>query len=200
MRIGIIGLGYVGLPLAVAFAEAGNEVVGIDVDAGRIAALNEGRSHIVDVPDSVLAPLGERLRASADYADLVDCEAVILCVPTPLTNSREPDLSYLLDSAGALSEVLVAGQLIVLESTTYPGTTREQLLPVLERSGLRAGAEFHLAFSPERIDPGRSDYTVRNTPKLVGGLSEDSAERARQLYSLVCDSVVVLSTPEAAEL
>jgi len=200
MRIGIVGLGYVGLPLAVAFAEAGNDVVGLDLDPAKVEALGRGRSYVEDVPDSALAPLGERLAATGDHAELAACEAIVVCVPTPLSDSREPDLAYLLDAGASLAGVLRAGQLVVLESTTYPGTTREQLLPVLERSGLSAGADFHLAFSPERIDPGRTDYTIRTTPKLVGGLDEASAERARQLYELICDEVIVLSTPEAAEL
>jgi UDP-N-acetyl-D-glucosamine dehydrogenase len=200
MKIGIVGLGYVGLPLAVAFAEAGHELTGLDVDPAKIEALNAGRSYVEDVPGSVLAALRERLRATSDYADLAACEAVIVCVPTPLSGSREPDLTYLVDAATALSEVLRSGQLVVLESTTYPGTTRERLLPILERSGLTAGSDFHLAFSPERIDPGRTDFTIRTTPKLVGGLTTACAERARQLYAQICDQVIVLSTPEAAEL
>jgi UDP-N-acetyl-D-glucosamine dehydrogenase len=200
MKIGVVGLGYVGLPLAVAFAEAEHEVVGVDADPDRVDALNAGRSHIEDVPDSVLEPLAGRLRASIRYEDLGDCEAIAICVPTPLTNSREPDLTYLDAAATALAEVVRAGQLVVLESTSYPGTTREHLLPALERSGLTAGADFHLAFSPERIDPGRTDFTLRTTPKLVGGLTEACTERARELYGLICDEVVVLSTLEAAEL
>jgi UDP-N-acetyl-D-glucosamine dehydrogenase len=200
MRIGIIGLGYVGLPLAVAFAEEGCEVIGLDVDAAKVEALNGGRSYIEDVPSEVLAPLGERLRATGDYADLAGCDAVILCVPTPLSDSREPDLGPLEASARALAQVLRSGQLVVLESTTYPGTTRDRLLPILETSGLTAGSDFHLAFSPERIDPGRTDFTVRTTPKLVGGVTEASTERARELYSEICDTVIVLSSPEAAEL
>ena len=200
MQIGIIGLGYVGLPLAVAFAEAGCDVVGLDVDASKVEALNDGRSYIEDVPSSVLGPLGERLRATGDYAELASCDAVILCVPTPLSDSREPDLTFLVDSATALAEVLRSGQLVVLESTTYPGTTRDRLLPILEESGLTAGSDFHLAFSPERIDPGRTDYTVKTTPKLVGGITDASTERARELYAEICDTVVVLSSPEAAEL
>src|SRR6187551_2020361 len=192
MKIGIIGLGYVGLPLAVAFAEAGCEVVGLDVDDGKVEALNVGRSYIEDVPSSALEPLGERLRATGDYAELASCDAVILCVPTPLSDSREPDLTYLVESASALAQVLCSGQLVVLESTTYPGTTRDRLLPILEGSGLAAGRDFHLAFSPERIDPGRTDYTVRTTPKLVGGLTPACAERARDLYGLICDEVVML--------
>jgi UDP-N-acetyl-D-glucosamine dehydrogenase len=200
MKIGIVGLGYVGLPLAVAFAEAGHEVVGLDSDQHKVEGVNARHSHIEDIADTVLAPLGERLRATSNQADLASCEALIICVPTPLTGSREPDLTYLLDSATALSQVLQPGQLVVLESTTYPGTTRERLLPILEESGLSAGRDFHLAFSPERIDPGRTDYTVRTTPKLVGGLTPSCAERARELYGLICDEVVVLSSPEAAEL
>jgi UDP-N-acetyl-D-glucosamine dehydrogenase len=200
MKIGIVGLGYVGLPLAVAFAEAGHEVVGLDSDQRKVEGVNAGRSHIEDVADAILGPLGERLWATAKQADLASCEAVVICVPTPLTGSREPDLTYLLDSATALSQVLQPEQLVVLESTTYPGTTRERLLPILEESGLSAGRDFHLAFSPERIDPGRTDYTVRTTPKLVGGLTPACAERARELYALICDEVVVLSSPETAEL
>ena len=200
MKIGIIGLGYVGLPLAVAFAEAGNEVVALDADARKIESLEQGRSYIEDIADSALAPLGERLRPTSREADLASCEAVIICVPTPLTGSREPDLTYLLDAGNALSQVLQPGQLVVLESTTYPGTTRERLAPILEKSGLTAGEDFHLAFSPERIDPGRTDYTVRTTPKLVGGLTEACSRRAEDLYELICDQVVVLSGPEAAEL
>ncbi|HVY95953.1 MAG TPA: nucleotide sugar dehydrogenase [Solirubrobacterales bacterium] len=201
MRIGIVGLGYVGLPLAVAFAEAGHEVVGLDADPAKVAALGRGESYVEDVPDTALAPLSDRLSATADYAALAACEAVVICVPTPLTESREPDLAYLTESAESLGAVLREGQLVVLESTTYPGTTRERLAPVLEQgSGLKAGEGFHLAFSPERIDPGRTDYTVRTTPKLVGGLTPAGAEAARALYAEICDEVIVLSTPEAAEL
>jgi UDP-N-acetyl-D-glucosamine dehydrogenase len=200
MKIGIVGLGYVGLPLAVAFAEAGHEVVGLDADPGKIERINEGRSYIEDIDDASLAPLRDRLHPTSRHADLASCNAVIICVPTPLSSSREPDLAYLLDAATALSQVLQPEQLVVLESTTYPGTTRERLLPILEESGMAAGRDFQLAFSPERIDPGRTDYTVRTTPKLVGGITDRCAERARELYAEICDEVVVLSTPEAAEL
>jgi len=200
MKIAIVGLGYVGLPLAVAFAEAGHEVVGLDTDQRKVEGLNAGKSHVEDIADAALAPLGERLRATANQAELASCEAIVICVPTPLTSSREPDLTYLLDSATALSQILQPGQLVVLESTTYPGTTRERLLPLLEESGLAAGTDFHLAFSPERIDPGRTDYTVRTTPKLVGGLTAACTERARELYELICEEVIPLSGPEAAEL
>jgi UDP-N-acetyl-D-glucosamine dehydrogenase len=200
MKIGIIGLGYVGLPLAVAFAESGHDVVALDADPRKVESLERDESYIEDIPSSALAPLGEHLRPTTRHADLASCEAVIICVPTPLTGSREPDLSYLLDAGKALSQVLQAGQLVVLESTTYPGTTRERLAPILEESGLATGTDFHLAFSPERIDPGRTDYTVRTTPKLVGGMTEACTERARALYALICDEVVVLSSPETAEL
>ncbi len=199
-KVGIVGLGYVGLPLAVAFAEAGSEVVGLDTNPSRVDSLNAGRSHIEDVPDSVLEPLADRLRATARPADLTSCESIVICVPTPLTSSREPDLTYLEGATEAIAGILQKDQLIVLESTTYPGTTREVVIPALEASGLAAGTDFHIAFSPERIDPGRTDYTVRTTPKLVGGLTPECTERARQLYDLICDEVVVLSTLEGAEL
>jgi UDP-N-acetyl-D-glucosamine dehydrogenase len=200
MKIGIVGLGYVGLPLAVAFAEENHEVVCFDVDSRKIEALNEGRSYIEDIADATLAPIGERLHPTSRQADLASCNAIVICVPTPLTSAREPDLTYLLDAASSIAQVLQPEQLVVLESTTYPGTTRERLAPILEESGLAAGRDFHLAFSPERIDPGRTDYTVRTTPKLVGGITEACAERARELYAQICDTVVVLSSPETAEL
>ena len=199
-RIGIVGIGYVGLPLAVSFAEEGVEVVCVDSDAAKVEALAAGRSYVEDIPDATLAPLLERLRPSTDHAELGSCTAVIICVPTPLTNSREPDLTHLLEAGAAVSRVLSAGQLVVLESTTYPGTTRERLAPILEESGLTVGTDFHVAFSPERIDPGRTDFTVRTTPKVVGGLTEACTQSAVALYSLICDEVVVVSTPEAAEL
>ena len=200
MKIGIVGLGYVGLPLAVAFAEEGHEVVCFDLDANKTAALSEGRSYIEDISDETLAAIVDRLHPTSRHADLASCAAIVICVPTPLTSSREPDLSYLLDAAAGLAGILQPGQLIVLESTTYPGTTRERVVPILEESGLKVGEDFHLAFSPERIDPGRTDYTVRTTPKLVGGITDACTERARELYAEICKTVVVLSSPEAAEL
>src|SRR5690349_18962326 len=200
MRVGVVGLGYVGLPLAVAFAEAGHDVIGLDADPRKIDALAEGRSYIEDVPSETLSALGDRLTATSRYPDLSACDAVIVCVPTPLTNSREPDLSYMVDAATSIAAVLQKGQLIVLESTTYPGTTRERLRPILEESGLAAGRDFHLAFSPERIDPGRTDFTIRTTPKVVGGLTRQCTERAVELYSQICDRVVEVSSPDAAEL
>ncbi len=198
--VGIIGLGYVGLPLAVAFGEAGRPVVGLDSDAAKVAAINRGESYIEDIPSEVLGSLPVPVRATADYAELAPCEAVIICVPTPLTGSREPDLSYLEAAAENLAGVLRPGQIVVLESTTYPGTTRDLLAGLLETDGRQAGIDFHLAFSPERIDPGRTDFTVRTTPKLVGGLTPECTERAVSLYSSICDQVIPLSGPEAAEL
>ena len=195
-----MGLGYVGLPLAVAFAEEGHDVVGLDADPRKVDALEAGRSYIEDVPSEKIAAVGERLDSTSRYADLSSCDAVIICVPTPLTNSREPDLSYMIDAATSLAAVMQKDQLVVLESTTYPGTTRERLRPILEESGLAAGRDFHLAFSPERIDPGRTDYTIRTTPKVVGGLTDACLERAVELYSQICDEVVEVSTPDAAEL
>jgi UDP-N-acetyl-D-glucosamine dehydrogenase len=200
MKIGVVGLGYVGLPLAVAFAEANHDVVCFDLDGKKIDSLNAGVSYIEDIPSETLEPLAERLHPTARQADLATCDAVIICVPTPLTSAREPDLTYLLGAAESLADVLQPGQLVVLESTTYPGTTRERVAPILEESGMAAGRDFFLAFSPERIDPGRTDYTVRTTPKLVGGMTDACAERARALYSEICDTVVVLSSPETAEL
>jgi UDP-N-acetyl-D-glucosamine dehydrogenase len=200
MKVGVVGLGYVGLPLAVAFAAEGVEVVGLDADPRKIDALAEGRSYVEDVPSERLAGLDGRLTPTSRFPDLSACDAVIICVPTPLTNSREPDLSYMVDAATSLAAVLQKGQLIVLESTTYPGTTRERLRPILEESGLAAGRDFHLAFSPERIDPGRTDFTIRTTPKVVGGLTDACTSRAVELYGLICDEVVEVSSPDAAEL
>jgi UDP-N-acetyl-D-glucosamine dehydrogenase len=200
MKVGIIGLGYVGLPLAVAFAEAGDEVVGVDVDQRLVDDILAGRSRVEDIGDDRLAAVSMRLHASSHYNDLGACDAVLICVPTPLANQREPDLSYVVDAGQSLARVLRQGQLVILESTTYPGTTRDRLRPILEESGLAAGREFSLAFSPERIDPGRTDYTIRTTPKVVGGLTETCTERAVELYRRVCDEVVAVSTPEAAEL
>jgi UDP-N-acetyl-D-glucosamine dehydrogenase len=200
MRVGIIGLGYVGLPLAVAFAEAGCEVVGVDADQRRVGRLRRSESDVEDVASERLRAVAERFTATDEYRALGACEAVVICVPTPLANHREPDLSYLVDAATQLSRVLQEGRMVVLESTTYPGTTRERLLPILEESGLAAGRQFNLAYSPERIDPGRTDRTIRTTPKVVGGLTEACGSRAADLYGLICDELVEVSSPEVAEL
>jgi len=200
MSIGIIGLGYVGLPLAVAFAETGDDVVGLDVDPRKVEAIGAGESYVEDISSERLSTVRERITATTSYDDLAAVEAVLICVPTPLTANREPDLGPLRDAARRLAGVLRAGQLVVLESTTYPGTTREQLVPLLEESGLGAGRDFQLAFSPERVDPGRTDFTLRTTPKVVGGLTEACTDRAVALYERVCDHVVRVGTPEAAEM
>src|SRR3954463_11902706 len=198
MHIGIMGLGYVGLPLAVAFAEEGHSVIGLDTDARKIEALRQRRSYIEDIPTDRLVAVADRIEATRHAQPLARCDAVLICVPTPLTANREPDLGPLMSATRALSGVLQSGQLVVVESTTYPGTTRERIAPLLEESGLVAGRDFHLAFSPERVDPGRTDYTLRTTPKVVGGLTEACGDRAVALYEHVCDDLVRVSTPEAA--
>src|SRR5215211_268375 len=200
MKVGIIGLGYVGLPLAVAFAEAGADVVGVDADSRKVERLRRSESDVEDISSKRLREVAPRFTATTEHEHLGACDAVLICVPTPLANQREPDLSYIVDAATSLSSVLREGQLVVLESTTYPGTTRDRLRPILEESGLAAGRDFHLAFSPERIDPGRTDYDIRTTPKVVGPLTAACRDRAVALYELVCDEVVAVSTPEAAEL
>ncbi len=201
MSIGVIGLGYVGLPLVVAFAEAGEDVVAVDLDPRKVAAIAAGDSYIEDVPSERLKAVLPRVDATSHYQPLARTDAVLICVPTPLTANREPDLGALISAATALGHVLQRGQLVVLESTTYPGTTREQLVPILEQqSDLRVGKDFNVAFSPERVDPGRTDYTLRNTPKVIGGVTEACTERAVELYGRVCDHIVRLSTPEAAEM
>jgi UDP-N-acetyl-D-glucosamine dehydrogenase len=200
MTVGVVGLGYVGLPLVVAFAEAGDRVVALDIDPLKVAAVGKGESYIEDVASERLQAVLPRIRATHRYADLAQAEAVLICVPTPLTDNREPDLGPLDAAAKSLAQVVQPGQLIVLESTTYPGTTRERLVPLLEASELRVGEDINVAFSPERVDPGRTDYTLRNTPKVVGGITSACAERAEELYGRVCDHVIRVSTPEAAEL
>jgi UDP-N-acetyl-D-glucosamine dehydrogenase len=201
-RVGVVGLGYVGLPLAVTFAEAGVSVLGLDAVPARVESVNAGRSYIDDVPDERLSGLADAglVRATSSWEELRAVEAILLCLPTPLDEHREPDLSIVLGAADTLSEHLRAGQLVVLESTTYPGTTRDELAPALERSGLRAGRDFHLAFSPERVDPGRTDWTTRTTPKVVGGLTAECTRRAAELYALACDVLVPVSSPEVAEM
>ncbi|HWK17521.1 MAG TPA: nucleotide sugar dehydrogenase [Solirubrobacteraceae bacterium] len=200
MTIGVIGLGYVGLPLVVAFAEAGERVVAVDVDERKVASLKRGESYIEDIPSDRLAAVLGLIEASTKFAPLARADAVLICVPTPLTRNREPDLGPLTAAASSLATVLQNGQLVVLESTTYPGTTRERLVPLLEESGLRVGEGLNVAFSPERVDPGRTDYTLKNTPKVLGGMTPECARRAEELYSRVCDRIVPVSTPEAAEL
>ena len=201
-RVGVVGLGYVGLPLALAFAHEGVEVVGLDVDPRRVEQVRAGDSYVEDVDSDDLraAVSGGFLSATTNYDELTSAEAIVICVPTPLTENRQPDLGPVVDAATSLSRVLRRDQLVVLESTTYPGTTRERLVPLLEESGLAAGRDFHVAYSPERVDPGRSDFTLRNTVKILGGLTPECSERAKQLYERVCDEVMVLTTTDAAEM
>jgi UDP-N-acetyl-D-glucosamine dehydrogenase len=200
--VAVVGAGYVGLPLAVRLAEAGRTVVCLDPHAERMAMLNEGRSYIEDVADDVLGPLvaDGRLAGTTDEAELRDADAILICVPTPLSEHREPDLGAVRAATEAVARQLRAGHVVVLESTTYPGTTREVLQPMLEAGGLVAGRDFHLAMSPERIDPGRTDFTVRTTPKVMGGITPACAERAAAVYAGAVDRVVAVSSPEAAEL
>ena len=201
--VAIVGAGYVGVPLAQVFAEAGRSVLLLDVSAERVAQLNRGESYIEDVPGEVMKRLVEEqgLRASTNYDDLRDCDAILIALPTPLSKQREPDLSIVLGAAREIGRRLREGHLVVLESTTYPGTTREEVLPILEaESGLTAGSDFHVAFSPERIDPGRTDHTTRTVPKVVGGIDEASTEAAAALYGSAIENIHRVSTPEAAEL
>jgi UDP-N-acetyl-D-glucosamine dehydrogenase len=200
--VAIIGAGYVGMPLAQVFADAGKSVVLVDVDAVVVAGINRGESHIPDVPSGQLKKLvdGGRVSATTDYDALDEVDAILIALPTPLSSQREPDLSIVRRAVEDIAPRLRKGQLVVLESTTYPGTTRECVQPILETSGLVAGTDFYLAFSPERVDPGRTDWTTRNTPKLVGGLTPACTERAAELYRSAVETVVPLSSPEAAEL
>jgi UDP-N-acetyl-D-glucosamine dehydrogenase len=201
MSVGVIGLGYVGLPLAVAFAEAGEDVVAVDLDPRKVAAIRAGESYVEDISSERLAAVLPQIHATSHYQPLARADAVLICVPTPLTANREPDLGALISSARALGLVLQRGQLVVLESTTYPGTTRERLVPILEQeSELRVGEELNVAFSPERVDPGRTDYNLKNTPKVIGGVTPACGERAAELYGRICDHIVRVSTPEAAEM
>ena len=200
--IAIVGAGYVGLPLAVEFARAGRTVACIEADPRKVEAIGRGQSYVEDVPAADLAALVEAgtLSATEDFAAVADANAVLICLPTPLSRNREPDLSIVTAATQEIARHLRAGQLVVLESTTYPGTTRDVLRPVLETGGLVAGKDFHLAMSPERIDPGRTDYTIRTTPKVVGGLTPACLDRALEVYRACCDHLVPVSSCEAAEL
>jgi len=201
-RLAIVGAGYVGLPLAVEFAREGFNVLAIDVDEKKVNALNRGESYIDDIRTEALRPLVEagKLRASARYSDLADVDAISICVPTPLTKTKDPDMSYVIQSVEAIAKVAHAGLLVVLESTTYPGTTEEILLPRLTEGGLVAGESVFLAFSPERIDPGNQRFGVRNTPKVVGGITPACSEVTYALYSTAVEQVIPVSSPTTAEM
>jgi UDP-N-acetyl-D-glucosamine dehydrogenase len=200
--VGIVGAGYVGLPLACVFADAGHRIVLVDSNPEKIEMVKRGESYIRDVPADELRRHVEAgaIKATSDYDALKETEAILIALQTPLSPQREPDLSIVLGAVEDLAGRLQKGQLVVLESTTYPGTTRERLLPLLERHGLRVGEDFNLAFSPERVDPGREDWTTQNTPKIVGGITPACTERAVELYSRAIETVHAVSSPEAAEL
>jgi UDP-N-acetyl-D-glucosamine dehydrogenase len=201
-EIAIVGAGYVGVPLAQVFAQAGRPVLLVDVQPERVDRLNRGESYIEDVPSEVVKGFVDEglLAATTDYDALREVDAILVALPTPLSAQREPDLSILLAATAQIAPRLRKGHLVVIESTTYPGTTRERVKPLLEESGLEAGHDFHLAFSPERVDPGREDWTTRNTPKVVGGLTDECTKQATALYESAVETVVPVSSPEAAEL
>ena len=198
-HVGIVGLGYAGLPLALAFAEAGFPVVGIDVNPERVAAVNERRSYLVDVPAERYGGVHGLLRATTDYSAIEQLDAITICVPTPLSKTRAPDLAYVVAAAEALAQHLRPEQLVILQSTTYPGTTTDLVLPILERAGGSVGRDFVLGYAPERVDPGNRTWNLRNTPKLVAGVTPECRERTELLYRTVVDEVVALSSTTVAE-
>ncbi len=202
-RVAILGLGYVGLPLAVVFAEAGFQVLGIDPDQRKIDSLQRGESYVLDVKSEQIEKLlkSGKFEASTDFSKLQHVDAISICVPTPLRKTGDPDLSYIISATDSLAKYVRAGQVIVLESTTYPGTTRELILPKIEQqSGLKVGIDFFLAFSPERVDPGREDYTTINTPKVVGGITPACLQASVAWYSQALEKVVPVSSTEVAEM
>jgi UDP-N-acetyl-D-glucosamine dehydrogenase len=198
-RIGIVGLGYAGLPLAIAYAEAGFQVTGIDYDQSRVAAVRERRSYLVDVPAERYTDLDGQLEATSDYGVVAGLDAITICVPTPLSKTRTPDLSYIVSAAESVSAQLRPGQLVVLQSTTHPGTTEELVLPILQRSGGQVGEDFFLGYAPERVDPGNEQYTIRNTPKLLAGVTPECLRRTELLYRQIVEVVVPVSSPTVAE-
>ena len=200
-QVGVIGLGYVGLPLLAEFAGSGIKATGFEVDAEKAAQINSGNSYIGDVPSAVIKKLvdGKLLRATIDFDHLKDCDAIIICVPTPLRKTKEPDVSYILAAAEEIKQRLRRGQLVILESTTYPGTTNEVLLPMFEETGLKLDEDFLLAFSPERVDPGNPQFQTHNIPKVVGGVTDDSTEAAAHLYSQIVKDVHAVSSARVAE-
>ncbi len=201
-RLGTIGLGYVGLPLAVEFASAGLDVTGFDLSEEKVAAVNRGQSYIKDVPPERVKGLvsAGRLRASTDFGPLAECDAIIICVPTPLSKTKDPDLSMVVDAAKSIAEHLRPGQLVVLESTTYPGTTEELILPLLTERGLTVGESFFLAFSPERVDPGNPRFNTHNTPKIIGGITPACTRVAQTLYARAIETVLPVSSTQTAEM
>ena len=201
-RLGIVGMGYVGLPLAVEFAKAGFAVTGIDLSDSKIARINAGDSYVGDVSSATLAPLVEsgKLKATADFSIVRDLDTVNICVPTPLRKTKDPDMSYIVSACGEIAKYLHPGMLVILESTTYPGTTDELVLPLLEQGGLKVGQDFFLCFSPERVDPGNPRYNTSNIPKVVGGTTPACSEMGRLFYSQALDKVVAVSSTQVAEM
>lgn len=201
-NIGVIGLGYVGLPLAIEFAKAGFNVSGIDVDDKKIAAINKGNNYISDIDDSLLMDLVKKgkLKATKDTSIITTLDAISICVPTPLSKLKEPDVSYIINSVNAIKRYLHKDLLIILESTTYPGTTKEVVLSALRESGLIAGEDYYLCFSPERIDPGNKNYNISNTPKIIGGITNECTKVGQLLYSQIVNDVISVSSPETAEM
>jgi UDP-N-acetyl-D-glucosamine dehydrogenase len=201
-RVGILGLGYVGLPLAVEFGAAGLNVTGFDLSEVKVASLNRGKSYIQDVETARLKELVDqgRLKATTDFTKIKDCDALVICVPTPLSKTKDPDLEMVVSATKRIAENMRAGQLVVLESTTYPGTTDELILPLLSEKGLKVGVDFFLAFSPERVDPGNPKFQTRNTPKVIGGVTPACGEAAMALYSKAIEKIYVVSSPRAAEM
>jgi UDP-N-acetyl-D-glucosamine dehydrogenase len=200
--VGVVGLGYVGLPLAVELANAGYRVLGFDISDSVCAGINQGNSHIKDIPRERLAQFtkSRMIEATTDMSRMGECDVLSVCVPTPLAKSRDPDVSYVVAATESIAASLRAGQLVVLESTTYPGTTRELMMPMLEAEGLRVGEDFFLCFSPERVDPGNAVWHTQNTPKVLGGVTRECLRIALALYTRVIEQVVPVSSPEAAEL
>jgi len=198
--ISIIGLGYVGLPLAMAFAEKGIRVIGIDKNSSKVKMLKRGKSYVEDISDVELVRNLEYFYPTTNYSTLSTVETAIICVPTPLSKTKDPDISYIITAANEIAKYLHPGMLIVLESTTYPGTTEEVLKDIFKKNGLEVGKDFWLAFSPERIDPGNKKFNVKNTPKIVGGVTKDCTERAIRLYEIICEKVVPVSSATAAEV
>ncbi len=200
--VGIIGLGYVGLPLAVECARSGFKVLGFDISEPVCSGINAGKSHVEDVPTEQLAGYVKKglITATTDFGRLKEADVISICVPTPLNKIKDPDLSYVVSAAMSVKATLRPGQVIILESTTYPGTTREVLLPAFEETGLKVGVDFGLCFSPERVDPGNPTWQTRNTPKVIGGITKRCNEAALALYSKVFDTMVPVESPEAAEL
>ena len=201
-RVGILGLGYVGLPLAVEFGASGLNVTGFDLSEKKVASLSRGESYIQDVETARLKDLVDRgrVKATNDFTQIRECDALIICVPTPLSKTKDPDLEMVVSATRYIAENMRAGQLVILESTTYPGTTDELILPMLSEKGLKVGVDFFLAFSPERVDPGNPTFHTKNTPKVIGGMTPACGEAAKTLYSKAIEKIIVVSSPKAAEM